>query len=233
MAASGVESRSRFLLSLVRMGGTIVTNSYYKIALDIHDHSSSVMLKAKRGDTSRIIYITLMDGRHPYAFDEECYAVLTGRKDDGTILYNECEIIENTIVYKFTPQTCSSVGRVACEVKLYGIDDRLLSSASFYLLVEDAIFDDDKLASRSEVSALTHLISKSTEQIRYVEHMLNTGAFVGAQGISGVTVYPEGYFALELNSATGELFCVTPDEETECPFILDDDGNLYYEIKEA
>jgi hypothetical protein len=42
-----------------------------------------------------------------------------------------------------------------------------------------------------------------------------------------------GYFAVEMDSATGDLYCVTADEETNAPeFTLDAQGNLYYEIKE-
>jgi hypothetical protein len=45
-------------------------------------------------------------------------------------------------------------------------------------------------------------------------------------------VNAEGYFGLEVDSATGDLYFVTEDEAAECPFVLDEVGNLYYEIKE-
>jgi hypothetical protein len=197
-----------------------------------------------------------MDGRNPYVITPECYAVFAAKKADGNILYNKCTFIENMIVYTFTPQTTASVGRAECEIKLYGSDDKLLTSAEFTLLVMDTVYNDDEVDSEKEVTALTALVSDATTLIHEVEYKLASGAFIGEkgdrgergptgatgpigsqgergpQGISGVVVKPDGYFALEVDSATGDLYFVAEDEVAECPFILDDDGNLFYEIKE-
>lgn len=209
-----------------------MTNSHYKISLDIHDHSSHVSLKAKKGDTGRILYINLMDGSKPYIITKECYAVFTAKKADGNILFNECSILGNAIVYTFTPQTCSSVGKADCEIKLYGAENKLLTSARFSLLVEDTVFNEgDEVESEREVTALTSLISKTTAIINDVETKLDNGDFVGPQGVSGVIVPTSGFFALELDSATGDIYFVSDNEATESPFVLDEEGNLYYEIK--
>lgn len=214
-----------------------MTNSYYKISLDIHDHGSNVSLKVKKGDTGRILYINLMDGRVPYAITEECYAVFTAKKADGNILYNACSVIGNTVVYAFTPQTTSAVGRTECEIKLYGADDKLLTSARFTLMVDDTVYNEgDQVEPRSEVSALTDLISRATTLIHTVEDKLARGLFKGdrgPQGISGVVVSTSGFFVLEVDSATGDLYCVTTSEMTHSPFVLEANGDLYYEIKEG
>lgn len=235
-----------------------MTSSIYKIYLDIHNYGSHVLLKAKKGDTGSLLYITLMDGKSPYVITPECYAVFTAKKADGNVLYNKCTFAENMIVYEFTPQTTSSVGRVSCEIKLYGSGDTLLTSAEFTLLVMDTVYNEaEEVGSEKEVTALTDLVSHATTLINEVEYKLETGAFVGAkgdrgergptgsngpigiqgergpQGISGVIVSPEGHFALEVDSATGDLYFVTEDEKLECPFVLDEDGNLFYEIMEA
>lgn len=138
-----------------------MTNSYYKISLNINDHGSYVSLKAKKGATGRTLYITLTDGSKPYAISSDCYAVFTAKKADGNILYNECSIIGNTIVYAFTPQTTSAVGQADCEVRLYGADSKMLVSARFALIVEDTVYSDSELESKTEVTALTALIAKS------------------------------------------------------------------------
>ena len=54
----------------------------------------------------------------------------------------------------------------------------------------------------------------------------------GPQGISGVIAPTSGYFALEVDSATGDLYCVTEENANAPTFSLDGRGNLYYEIKE-
>ena len=237
-----------------------MTNSYYKISLDIHNHGSNVSLKAKHGDTGRMLYITLMEGSRPYSITSECYAVFTAKKADGKILYNKCSIEDNTIIYRFTTQTTSSVGKVECEIKLYGMNDKLITSAGFALIVEDTVYEDTDVESEKEVSALTDLVSRATTLITNVETKLASGAFIGEkgdrgekgdtgsrgpqgerglqgergmQGVSGVAVNAKGYFGLEVDSATGDLYFVSEDESTECPFVLDEDGNLFYEIKEG
>ena len=207
--------------------------SYYKISLDIHDHGSNVSLKAKKGDTGRLLEITLMDGRKPYVITKDCYAVFAAKKADENILFNKCTIIGNTINYAFTPQTTCAVGKIDCEIKLYGADDKLLTSARFSLVVEDTVYNEgDEIESEKEVTALTALISDATTLISDVEDKLNRGAFVGPQGISGVTVPADGFFALEIDSATGGLYCVT-EENASAPTFTLEDGKLYYEIKEA
>ena len=224
-----------------------MTNSYYKISLDIHDHGSNVVVKAKRGDTGRILQITLMDGRKPYIITDECRPVFTAKKSTGKILYNECSVIGNIIAYKFTPQTTSDVGKTECEIKLYGAMDNLLTSARFTLLVEDTVYNEgDEVESEKEVSALTALVSEATALIHDVEGKLASGAFKGEKGDQGIqgergpqgvsyvaTAIPTGYFALELNSATGDLYCVAEEGANAPTFSLDANGNIYYEIKEV
>ena len=191
-----------------------MTNSYYKISLDIQDHGSHVSLKAKKGDTGRLLHITLMDGRMPYVITNECRAVFSAKKADGNILYNYCSVIGNMIIYEFTPQTTSSVGRTECEIKLYGADDKLLTSARFSLLVEDTVYNDgDEVESEKEVSALTALVSEATTLINDVERKLANGEFIGPPGNNGVLVPVSGAFILELDHETGNLYCITEDEE--------------------
>ena len=227
-----------------------MTNSYYKISLDIHDHGSHVSLKAKKGDTGRLLYITLMDGSRPYVITNECRAVFAAKKADGNILYNECSIVGNTITYAFTPQTTSAVGKAECEIKLYGADDKLITSARFSLMVEDTVYNEgDEVESVKEVSALTKLVSDATTLITNVETKLASGELKGEkgekgdqgdqgpqgergpQGISGVIVPTTGHFALEVDSATGDLYCVTEEGATAPKFNMDDRGNIYYEIQ--
>ncbi len=217
-----------------------MTNSFYKISLDVQDHGSHVYLKTKKNVTGIVLYINLTDGGRPYDITEECYAVFTARKADGKPLFNNCTIIDNTICYAFTPQTTASVGQAECEIRLYGADDKMIISAEFTLIVADTVYNEgDEVESAMEVTALTKLISDATTLIHDVEGRLASGAFIGLkgdkgdQGISGVVVYPKGYFALEMDSATGDLYCVWDDEANPPALTMDDSGNLYYEIKEA
>ena len=188
-----------------------MTYSFYKISLDIHDHGSNVSLKAKRGDTGRLLFITLMDGRNPYTITKDCYAVFTAKKADGKVLYNECSITGNTICYAFTPQTTSAVGKSDCEIKLYGADNKLITSASFTLMVEDTVYNEgDEVESSDEFSALTALMSEANALIDEVERKLANGEFIGPPGNNGILVPVNGAFILEIDS-DGNLYCITED----------------------
>ena len=134
-------------------------DSVYKISLDINEHGSQVVLKAKQSDTGRKIHISLRAGGTPYTIDEDCYAVFTATKPDGSILYNECTIEGNEIIYEFTAQTCAAIGRSRCEIKLYGKDDTLITSPRFALLIDGIVYPDGRVESTDEFSALVQMVS--------------------------------------------------------------------------
>ena len=137
--------------------------SAYKISLDINEHGSQAVLKAKKTDTGRMVYISLRAGGMPYIIADDCYAVFAATKPDGSILYNACTIEGNEIAYEFTEQTCAAVGRIRCEIKLYGLDDMLITSPRFTLLVDGTVYPDGTVESTDEFSALTQIISDTID----------------------------------------------------------------------
>lgn len=140
-------------------------DSIYRISLDINEHGSQAVVKAKKTDTGRKLHITLRAGGMPYTIEDNCYAVFTATKPDGSILYNACTIEGNEIVYEFTEQTCTAVGRSPCEIKLYGLDDKLITSPRFALLVDGTVYPDGRVESTSEFSALTQMVSDGIKAI--------------------------------------------------------------------
>ena len=140
--------------------------STYRISLDIQDAYANVSLNVKRGDLGRRLHISLTDGGFPYKISPECYAVFTATKPDGNKVFNHCTIEGNTIIYAMTPQTVAVVGMAECEIKVYGADDQLLTSACFNLVIHETVIKEgDEIESETEVDALTHLISEATTAI--------------------------------------------------------------------
>lgn len=136
------------------------------IALDLHKASADKVVVVRHRDIGRKIAISLWEEGFPYEIAEDCYGVLTATKPDGNILYNHCDIADNTLYYEVTEQTTAAVGRMPAEVKLYGPDDRLITSAAFRILVEGTLCPEGQLESREEVSALTHLVSEASAVIQ-------------------------------------------------------------------
>lgn len=158
--------------------------SVYRFSLDLHSASASVVVKAKRYDTHRKLAITLTDGGVLYHITDDCYAVFTAEKPDGKIVFNQCTIEDGVITYVLTPQTTAVAGCVDSEIKLYDAEYNLITSASFTILVEDAVYDQEKeIESSNECNALADLISKATSDA--LAQAKASGEFDGPQGPKG------------------------------------------------
>lgn len=160
--------------------------SNFRLTLDIHEASAQTCLTVKQGDTGRRLLACLTEAGRPYPISAECTAVFTARKPDGAVVFNGCTIDGGTIVYEMTPQTTAAPGQADCELRLYGADDRLLTSPRFTLLVDPTVYQEgDPVESAQEVTALTKLISQTTALVTEVEDKLASGAFRGQQGEKG------------------------------------------------
>lgn len=155
--------------------------AYYPAILELQNPTISSPFYAKKGDTGRKLQFILTDNGEPYTICDDCYAVFTAKKPDGNIIYNDCTIENNTIVYTFSPQTCTAAGNVGCEVRLYDADNRLIVSPTFTLIVEDTVYSDgDVVESTPEASALTALLQHATELVDDVEKKLADNAYADA-----------------------------------------------------
>ena len=146
----------------------------YDIALDLSGGHTAGAVTVKRGDTHRTLRIHLTDGGRPYCPGVGCTAVFTAVKPDGTHLYNACRVEDEAIVYDLTPQTTGIPGELECEVRLYGADEALLTSAAFTMTVADTVYadGDESIASTGEATVLTQLLSKATIKIAQMDAVL-------------------------------------------------------------
>ncbi len=140
--------------------------STYRFTLDIHKTKSQVSIPVLFQDTGVQFYINLTDGGKPYHIAEGCNAVLYAKKpkqnQDGTFdcLIHDCDVVNDgtRIVYKFTDQTTTQLGSVACEIRLYSADGKLLTTPAFEILVEARVIEDDEIIeSQDERTALDRI----------------------------------------------------------------------------
>ena len=161
-------------------------DSITRITLNLQETNTMVSIRAKRGDTGRKLLIHLSDGSIPYHISDDCYATFTAKKPDGTKINNACTIENNVIEYEFTDQTCTAVGTMKAEIRLYGADDKMITSACFLVNVYDTVFrDGDEVGSETEMNTLDALICEANELIQDVQQKLDNGAFVGETGPQG------------------------------------------------
>ena len=135
--------------------------SIFRISLDIHSTSSQVILRVKKGETSRKVHITLREGGQPYHIADGCEAIFSTIKPDGISIHNSCDIKDNTIIYTFNEQTTPAVGMMDCEIILQK-DNQTLVSPHFTIVVEEGLFNGDAVISTPEATMLDGLIDRAT-----------------------------------------------------------------------
>ena len=162
-----------------------MNNSIYRISLDIHDTSSQVSLRVKRGDTARSIYITLTENGKPYKIAEGCSANFEAKKADGNFIHNACRIEGNTIIYDLTAQTTAAVGATECEIALFDEQGEKLTSPCFIMVVEDTVYNGEEIVSTPEADALKVITDEARVLIADVEEKLANGYFKGEPGPQG------------------------------------------------
>lgn len=118
-----------------------MNDSLYRISLDIHSTQSQVSIPVTQFDTARGILVTLTEGGKPYMLSDDCRAAFTGTKADENTLYNDCIILNNSVIrYDFTEQTTAAIGIVDAAIKVFGADNKVLTSPRLTLLVyEDTV----------------------------------------------------------------------------------------------
>ena len=152
-----------------------MNNSNYYISLDIHDTASQAVLTVKKGDNSRKISASFTENGKEYVIAEGCTAVFTAKKPDGTKLYNDCMIEDNSIMYVTTNNTTSAVGVAECEFRLLSPGDKLLVCPRFTLIVEDTVVDDgDVIDSSDEFSALSKMVGRVERADETAQRALET-----------------------------------------------------------
>lgn len=125
-----------------------MNSSTYRFTLDMHTAQSQVSLPIVLHDTARKLYISLADGGKIYHIVDGCLAVIRIDRPTGTYIEQFCPIEDNTnIVYDFAQYTNTAIveGLHECEVTLYGLDGRIITTARFSMVVSARVVDKDDI----------------------------------------------------------------------------------------
>lgn len=146
----------------------------HRIMLDMLTLTSQVTVHIKKNDTKNKLVISLSANNKMYEMEKDIYAAFVGKKPDGKIVFNECEVVGNTIEYTVTAQTSAVVGIVACEIRLYDGDNNLLTSPKFNIVVDETLYDSDDIESENEINVLDALISEAQAFLRSAKSIVRT-----------------------------------------------------------
>ena len=147
--------------------------------LDLRKPDSLQVVTARRGDTNRILVIYLSEGKEKYLPDPRGFVVLSAEKPDHTVLYNLCDIQGEAILYPFTAQTCACAGAFPAELRIYGADRKLLTTAQFMLDVHEQLVEDDSIVSENEKTALDTLMTETHALHQELRDKLTKGELRG------------------------------------------------------
>lgn len=121
-------------------------SSIHRLTLDMHKSQSQISIPVMLGDTSREFRIIMSDGGNPYLIEDGCLAKISIKRPTGTYLEDFCPIENNTtIVYDFSKHenTAAVVGIHNCDVSVYGLDGKCVTTARFTMVVSDRVISKD------------------------------------------------------------------------------------------
>lgn len=119
----------------------------HRIILDLDAAAGGSAVTLRQGENAHRFEICFNRSAQPYHISGDCRAVLAAEKSDGTQLLNSCSIENDTVIYDLTAQTTACPGRLDCEVRLYGAENRLLIAPRFSVYVESSAIDENAVES--------------------------------------------------------------------------------------
>ena len=162
----------------------------HRLRLDLLRGGNQGYIRVKRGENgARRLAIALYMHSVPYMADAGTTAVFRAIKPDNTQLFNSATITDNVVTVGLTTQTVAALGTVRCELSIYGMNNELLYSPQFDVIVEDYLYSDTAIESTDEYTNLTEALSTvnniaSTEAARVAaenQRVANENARVSAE----------------------------------------------------
>ena len=126
-----------------------------RLTLDVGLRDSYKVVFAKMGDTERRVIAEIKDNGEDYSLAGVNTVEVRCRKADGKQVTKNATKDNNTIVIDISGQMTTCKGTAIVDVVLYGTDGDALSTAKFYLNVDDGAVNEDDIKSSNEYKSLT------------------------------------------------------------------------------
>lgn len=133
--------------------------NHKKLMLDTGKTNIIPPIYAKQGDIkSRYINISLLNNGCPFNIPDGATALLNVRRMDSKAKSFNCEIEANTIIAELNSWILEIPGIADCDISII-YEDKRLTSATFQLNVEDAIYTNTDVAENDNYDILVELIN--------------------------------------------------------------------------
>lgn len=129
-----------------------------RLTLDVGLRDSYKVVFAKMGDTERRVIAEIKDNGEDYSLTGVNTVEVRCRKADGKQVTKNATKDNNTIVIDISGQMTTCKGTAIVDVVLYGTDGGVLSTAKFYLNVDDGAVSEDDIKSSNEYESLTNAL---------------------------------------------------------------------------
>ena len=133
--------------------------------VDFASNNNFLFVKGIQGDGygTRYVDISLMNNGQPYTVNSEAVTVaIRGTKPDTSVIFNECEILDNnTIRVEITQQMSAIAGKGNYEISIISnLENRTLTSFPFFIIVSKSSFDIGYVVSSDEFALLVDKINQ-------------------------------------------------------------------------
>ena len=126
-----------------------------RLTLDVGLRDSYKVVFAKMGDTERRVIVEIKDNGEEYSLTGVNTVEVRCRKADGKQVTKNATKENNTVVIDISGQMTTCKGTAIVDVVLYGTSGGVLSTAKFYLNVDDGAVSEDEIKSSNEYESLT------------------------------------------------------------------------------
>lgn len=126
-----------------------------RLTLDVGLRDSYKVVFAKMGDTERRVIAEIKDNGEEYSLAGVNTVEVRCRKADGKQVTKNATKENNTVVIDISGQMTTCKGTAIVDVVLYGTSGGVLSTAKFYLNVDDGAVSEDEIKSSNEYESLT------------------------------------------------------------------------------
>lgn len=121
-----------------------------RLTLDVGLRDSYKVVFAKMGDTERRVIAEIKDNGEEYSLTGVNTVEVRCRKADGKQVTKNATKENNTVVIDISGQMTTCKGTAIVDVVLYGTSGGVLSTAKFYLNVDDGAVSEDEIKSSNE-----------------------------------------------------------------------------------